>query len=81
MSVDFDALRCPTKIVTSDPNPSIPDAPAFDFGNADVGHEFLPGTTHFLQLEEPEECRAIMLRFLGQLGIFENQPPSTGCAT
>ena len=69
VSVDFDALRCPTKIVASDPTSPIPDAPAFDFGNAAVDHEYLPETTHFLQLEKPEECAASMLRFLGQQGI------------
>ena len=78
MSVDFDALRCPTKIVASDPTSPIPDAPPFDFDNAAVDHEYLPGTTHFLQLEKPEECAASMLRFLEQLGILKGQPLSQG---
>ena len=68
VSVDFGALRCPTKIVAPDPASLDPDAPAFDYSDADVDHEFLPGTTHFLQLEKPEECKTALLRFLGQLG-------------
>ena len=69
VSADFDALRCPTKIVESDPASPIPDAPPFDYGDVDIDHETLLGTTHFLQLERPEECAASMLRFLGQVGI------------
>ena len=66
VSVDFGSLRCPTKIIGADPAMD-PDRPAFDFrdaGTAGVEHEVLPGTTHFLQLEKPEECVAAMLRFL-----------------
>ena len=76
VSVDFGALRCPTTIVASDPALLTPDTPRFDYADADVEHEHLSGTTHFLQLEKPRECTATMLRFLKQLGIFEDQPPS-----
>ena len=75
-SVDFGSLRCPTKIIRSDPALD-PDRPTFDYRDADaagVEHELLPDTTHFLQLEKPQECVAMMLRFLVQLGIVEKRP-------
>ena len=74
-SVDFGTLRCPAKIIGSDPALD-PDRPRFDFADADaagVDHELLPGTSHFLQLEKPEECTLTMLRFLKQLGIVESR--------
>ncbi len=83
VSVDFGSLRCPTKIIGSDPALD-PDRPRFDFAEADaagVGHELVPGTSHFLQLEEPEECAATMLRFLERLGIVESPLIPRGSAT
>ena len=72
VSVDFSSLRCPTKIITSDPSLD-PDRPKFDYGEATgVDHEFVPGTTHFLQLEKPEECVAVMLDFLSRQGLVES---------
>ena len=76
VSVDFGALKCPVKVLASDPVSLEPDAPAFDYGDADIDHEFVPGTTHFLQLEEPEQCAAALRRFLRQPGILQNQPRS-----
>ena len=73
VSVDFGSLACPAKIIASDPALD-PDRPKFDFsdaGAAGVDHEILPDTTHFLQLEKPEECAAVMLDFLGRLGLIE----------
>ena len=71
VSVDFGALKCPVKIVSSDPALLDPNAPTFDYGDADVDHEFLPETTHFLQLEKPQECAVALQRFLNQVGILE----------
>ncbi len=76
VSVDFDSLRCPTKIIGSDPALD-PDRPPFDYGDAGaagVEHELLPDTTHFLQLEKPQECAAVMLDFLNRQGIVEKTP-------
>ena len=69
-SVDFGALRCPVKIVSSDPATQDPNAPTFDYGDADVDYEVLPETTHFLQLEKPRECAVALRRFLKQVGIL-----------
>ena len=35
-----------------------------------VGYDFLPETTHFLQLEEPRECVETMLAFLDEVGVI-----------
>ncbi len=68
VSVDFGSLRCPTTIIASDPAMD-PDRPGFDYSDAaGVDHEFVPETTHFLQLEKPEKCVAAMLDFLSRQG-------------
>ncbi|MXY52268.1 MAG: hypothetical protein F4Y86_07050 [Gammaproteobacteria bacterium] len=33
-----------------------------------LNYDFIPETTHFLQLEEPEQCVAAMLDFIGDDG-------------
>ncbi|MDE2688752.1 MAG: alpha/beta hydrolase [Chloroflexota bacterium] len=70
VSVDFGALRCPVKIVSSDPTSLDPNAPMFDYGDADIDHELLPETTHMLPLEKPQECEVALRRFLMGLGIL-----------
>ena len=74
VSVDFGSLPCPTKVIRSDPALE-PDRPKFDPRDAaGAEHEILPGTTHFLQLEKPEECVAATLEFLARQGIVESKP-------
>ncbi len=68
-SADFRALKCPTKVVAPDPVSLGTDVQPFDFGASGADHEFLPGTTHFLQLEKPEECATSLLSFLRQVGV------------
>ena len=33
-----------------------------------LNYDFIPETTHFLQLEEPEQCVAALLQFIGDEG-------------
>ena len=66
-------MRCPIKTVAADPATQDPGDPPFDYGEADVDHEFIPDTTHFLQLEKPQECAMAVRRFLHQVGILEKQ--------
>ena len=62
---DYGRLRCPAKVIGGDPVvpfsflPSVhlPDIVALDY-------DFLPDTTHFLQLEQPAACATLMLEFL-----------------
>ena len=80
VSVDFGSLGCPTRIIASDPTVD-PNRPNFDYSAAaGVEHEFVPGSTHFLQLEKPEECAAAMLDFLGRHGLVESPRSTAGRA-
>ena len=73
VTVDFDAMRCPVKVVAADPAAQDPSDSTFDYGDADVDHEVIPDTTHFLQLEKPRECAAALRRYLKQVGILDNR--------
>ena len=67
VSVDFGALMCPTKIVASDPALLGSDVQTFDYDDADIDHEFLPGSTHFLQLEKPRRVYGSLAEFPGKV--------------
>ncbi|MCY3631649.1 MAG: alpha/beta hydrolase [bacterium] len=63
--IDFSKIRCPVKVLGADPTvPSsyLPSLNLSDISNVD--YDFLPESTHFLQLEHPEECAAIMREFI-----------------
>ena len=69
----LDALSGAVKFVCSDPLVEDPRAPALvnramheKFGHP---YEGIPGTTHMLQLEEPEACADIVTRFLADQGL------------
>ena len=68
--VDFDAIGCPIKVIGADPTLPFSYLPSFQPGElVDVDYDFLPETTHFLQLEKPEECVAELRRFLRSIGF------------
>ncbi len=68
--VDLDALQCPTKVIGADPTLPYSYLPTLDFGEMlTVDYDFLPDTTHFLQLEKPAECVAAMRTFLEPIGL------------
>ncbi|MYJ86092.1 MAG: alpha/beta hydrolase [Rhodobacteraceae bacterium] len=63
--VDFDNFQCPTKAIGADPLLPFSYLPSFDLNNIlNVDYDFIPETTHFLQLEQPEKCVRTMLNFL-----------------
>lgn len=67
-SVEIEALTCPVKVIGSDPvepHSFLPTV-AMDEIMA-LNYDFIPETTHFLQLEEPEECVATMLQFVSEV--------------
>ena len=71
--VDLDDLRCPTKVIGADPTLAHPYLPTPDLSHMPaVDYEFVPGTTHFLQLEEPESCVAVMREFVGRHGLLSS---------
>ena len=63
--VDFAAFRCPIKVIGADPTLPYSYLPTLDLSHMlAVNYDFLPETTHLLQLEQPEECAALMREFL-----------------
>ncbi len=65
VSVDFSKLLCPTKVIGADPTLPYSYLPTLDLGDMlGVDYDFLPETTHFLQLEQPQECAAAMREFI-----------------
>lgn len=71
--VDLDGLRCPTKVIGADPTLPYSYLPTMDLTSLmAVDYDFVPETTHFLQLERPEECVAILSDFLGETGLLRH---------
>ena len=63
--VDFAAFRCPIKVIGADPTLPFSYLPTLDLSHMlTVNYDFLPETTHLLQLEQPEECVSLMREFL-----------------
>ena len=69
--VDLGVLPCPTKIVGSDPTLQSAYLPTVDFGHVmTVEYDFLPETTHYLQLEAPKRCVGVLREFLEENGLL-----------
>ena len=63
--VDLGSLVSPTKVIGADPTLPYSYLPTLDLSDVfTVGYDFLPDATHFLQLEQPQECVKVMLEFL-----------------
>ena len=57
VAVNFDALKCPVKVIGADPTLPFSYLPTLELTDiTSVDYDFLPDATHFLQLEKPEEC-------------------------
>ena len=68
--VDFDTLVTPTKVVGADPILPFSYLPTLDLSDImTVDYDFLPETSHFMQLEEPEQCAEATLEFLESIGF------------
>ena len=63
--LDLSRLTCPAKIIGADPTVPFAYLPTFSLSHIlSVDYDFLPNATHFLQLEQPEACVALMREFL-----------------
>lgn len=63
--VDFPRFRCPLKVIGADPTLPFSYLPTLDLSDiVTVDYDFLPETTHLLQLEQPAECVEAMREFL-----------------
>ena len=63
--VNFEALTCPTKVIGADPTLPYSYLPTFDMSHMlTVDYDFIPETTHFLPLEQPEACASAVHDFV-----------------
>ena len=70
VAVDFDTLECPVKVIGADPTLPYSYLPGLDMSDIlGVNYDFLPEATHFLQLEQPQECAEAMLEFLDSIDL------------
>lgn len=64
-SVDIETLSCPVKVIGSDPVSKHSYLPTVAMNEIlALNYDFIPETTHFLQLEEPEMCVSAMMEFI-----------------
>lgn len=65
LAVDFDAMTCPLKVIGADPTLPYSYLPTLDLSDVAIVHyDFLPDATHFLPIEQPKECAAVLRDFL-----------------
>ncbi|MCY3692683.1 MAG: alpha/beta hydrolase [Chloroflexota bacterium] len=70
MEIDLGRTGCPIKVIGADPTQRFSFMPSIDLSVLDdLDYDFLPETTHFLQMEEPEQCAALTVEFLQRLGL------------
>ena len=70
MTVDLDEIRCPVKVIGADPTVPYSFIPSMDLGVlVRVDYDFVPEASHFLPLEQPETCAALMVEFLEEHGL------------
>ena len=71
--VKFENFRCPTKVIGADPILGYTYLPTFNLSHiTSVDYDFLPNTTHFLQLEKPKECVELLLNFLETNNLIDS---------
>ena len=64
VAADIKNLSCPAKVIGADPTVPFSFLPSVDLGDmVALDYDFVPETTHFLQLERPEDCVSLMLEF------------------
>ena len=67
--VDFRAHLSPTKVIGADPTLDYSYLPTLNLSNiVTMDYDFLPDATHFLQVEQPEQCVAAMREFIESSG-------------
>lgn len=71
-SIDLDTAEppCPVKAIGADPTMSHTFMPGVDLGGfCGLDYDFVPETTHFLQVEKPKDCVELMIEFLELHGL------------
>ncbi len=68
--LDLSVLSCPTKVIGADPSAPYSYLPTFDLSHIEeLDYDFVPDSTHLLQLEQPAECAALLREFLDGKGL------------
>ena len=71
MEIDLERAGCPVKAIGADPTEKFSFMPSMDLSALTyLDYDFLPETTHFLQMEEPEQCAALTMDFLDKHGLI-----------
>jgi pimeloyl-ACP methyl ester carboxylesterase len=59
------------KVIGADPTERFSFMPSMDLSAlVELNYDFLPETTHFLQMEKPEQCAALTIEFLEGLEVI-----------
>ena len=75
MTAELAEVRCPVKVIGSDPTCAYSFMPSIKLEEiVSIDYDFVPETTHLLQLEEPETCVALLVEFLEELGLAAGGP-------
>ncbi|MCY4415503.1 MAG: alpha/beta hydrolase [Chloroflexi bacterium] len=70
IQIDLERISCPVKAIGADPTRRFSFMPSMNLSVLDnLDYDFLPGTTHFLQMEEPDQCAALTVGFLQKRGL------------
>ena len=70
VTADFERVACPMQAIGADPTVMNSYLPSIDIRDLNlVNYDFVPDTTHLLQLEEPEICVRLAIEFLETLGL------------
>ena len=70
--VDLAVQLTPVKVIGADPTVPFSYLPSFDLSDiTTVNYDFLPETTHLLQLEKPQECIAMLQAFLREISFID----------
>ena len=70
IAVDLSTLEIPLKVIGGDPVMPFSFLPTIDPELVTrVDYDFVPETTHLLQLEEPQACASLMIEFLSSEGL------------
>ena len=68
--LDLSTLICPTKVIGADPTLPYAYLPTFDLSHASaVDYDFVPQASHFLQLEQPAQCAAMVREYVTNLDV------------
>ena len=68
--VDLRKVSCPVRVLGADPAVPFSFMPSMDLSELlHLDYDYLPETTHFLQLEKPEKCVDYTLEFLQALDL------------